>query len=146
MSKVQEVIEIVKGLTVLELSELVKELEETFGVSAAAPVAVAAAAADMGRAVDIHTLAGVDHKADDIAFQKLVDLLRGAQKEGAFRGTLARRGNFQFLDEHSDTNLMETNAWRFYAEVTNGVTGASSIPVDAGPVFRALRLKAQAAP
>ncbi len=45
MSKVQEVIEIVKGLTVLELSELVKELEETFGVSAAAPVAVAAAAA-----------------------------------------------------------------------------------------------------
>ncbi|MEQ8237276.1 MAG: 50S ribosomal protein L7/L12 [Syntrophomonadaceae bacterium] len=44
MSKVQEVIEIVKGLTVLELSELVKALEEEFGVSAAAPVAVAAAA------------------------------------------------------------------------------------------------------
>ena len=43
MSKVQEVIEIVKGLTVLELSELVKALEEEFGVSAAAPVAVAAA-------------------------------------------------------------------------------------------------------
>ena len=41
MSKVQEVIEIVKGLTVLELSELVKALEEEFGVSAAAPVAVA---------------------------------------------------------------------------------------------------------
>ncbi|HAA08783.1 MAG: 50S ribosomal protein L7/L12 [Syntrophomonadaceae bacterium] len=45
MSKVQEVIDIVKGLTVLELSELVKALEEEFGVSAAAPVAVAAAAA-----------------------------------------------------------------------------------------------------
>jgi large subunit ribosomal protein L7/L12 len=44
MSKVQDVIEIVKGLTVLELSELVKALEEEFGVSAAAPVAVAAAA------------------------------------------------------------------------------------------------------
>jgi len=44
MSKVQEVIEIVKGLTVLELSELVKALEEEFGVSAAAPVAMAAAA------------------------------------------------------------------------------------------------------
>lgn len=43
MSKVQEVIEIVKGLTVLELSELVKALEEEFGVSAAAPIAVAAA-------------------------------------------------------------------------------------------------------
>ncbi len=45
MSKVQEVIEIVKGLTVLELSELVKALEEEFGVSAAAPAAVAAPAA-----------------------------------------------------------------------------------------------------
>ena len=45
MSKVQEVIEIVKGLTVLELSELVKALEEEFGVSAAAPMAVAAPAA-----------------------------------------------------------------------------------------------------
>ena len=43
MSKVQEVIDIVKELTVLELSELVKALEEEFGVSAAAPVAVAAA-------------------------------------------------------------------------------------------------------
>jgi len=43
MSKVQEVIEIVKGLTVLELSELVKALEEEFGVSAAAPMAAAAA-------------------------------------------------------------------------------------------------------
>ena len=37
-----EVIEFIKGMTVLELSELVKELEETFGVSAAAPVSVAA--------------------------------------------------------------------------------------------------------
>ncbi|HNX29489.1 MAG TPA: 50S ribosomal protein L7/L12 [Syntrophomonadaceae bacterium] len=45
MSKVQEVIEIVKGLTVLELSELVKALEEEFGVSAAAPAAAAPAAA-----------------------------------------------------------------------------------------------------
>ncbi len=45
MSKVQEVIEIVKGMTVLELSELVKAFEEEFGGSAAAPVAVAAAPA-----------------------------------------------------------------------------------------------------
>ncbi len=45
MSKVQEVIDIVKQMTVLELSELVKALEEEFGVSAAAPVAMAAAPA-----------------------------------------------------------------------------------------------------
>lgn len=42
MSKVEEIIEAVKEMTVLELSELVKALEEEFGVSAAAPVAVAA--------------------------------------------------------------------------------------------------------
>jgi len=41
--KVAKLIEDIKGLTVLELSELVKALEEEFGVSAAAPVAVAAA-------------------------------------------------------------------------------------------------------
>jgi large subunit ribosomal protein L7/L12 len=38
----QEVVDFIKGMTVLELSEFVKELEQTFGVSAAAPVAVAA--------------------------------------------------------------------------------------------------------
>lgn len=43
--KVLKLIEDVKALTVLELSELVKALEEEFGVSAAAPMAVAAAPA-----------------------------------------------------------------------------------------------------
>jgi large subunit ribosomal protein L7/L12 len=45
MSKVNEIMELVKGMTVLELSELVKALEEEFGVSAAAPMAMAAAPA-----------------------------------------------------------------------------------------------------
>jgi large subunit ribosomal protein L7/L12 len=40
-----EVVSFIENMTVLELAELVKELEEKFGVSAAAPVAVAAAAA-----------------------------------------------------------------------------------------------------
>ena len=48
--KVTKLIEDVKSLTVLELSELVKALEEEFGVSAAAPVAVAAAPAAAGAA------------------------------------------------------------------------------------------------
>ena len=48
--KVVKLIEDVKSLTVLELSELVKALEEEFGVSAAAPVAVAAAPAAGGAA------------------------------------------------------------------------------------------------
>ncbi len=41
----QEIMDAIKNMTVLELSELVKALEEEFGVSAAAPVAVAAAPA-----------------------------------------------------------------------------------------------------
>lgn len=47
-----DVIEFIANMSVLELSELIKELEEKFGVSAAAPVAVAAAgpAGDAGGA------------------------------------------------------------------------------------------------
>ncbi len=41
----EEVIEFISNMTVLELSEFIKELEEKFGVSAAAPVAAVAAAA-----------------------------------------------------------------------------------------------------
>ncbi|MGB4190605.1 MAG: 50S ribosomal protein L7/L12, partial [Syntrophales bacterium] len=37
----EDVVKYIEGMTVLELSELVKELEAKFGVSAAAPVAVA---------------------------------------------------------------------------------------------------------
>jgi large subunit ribosomal protein L7/L12 len=45
LSKVEQVLEVVEGMTVLELSELVKKFEEKFGVSAAVAVAPAAAAA-----------------------------------------------------------------------------------------------------
>lgn len=47
----QDVIDFIANMTVLELSELIKELEEKFGVSAAAPVAMMAAGpADAGAA------------------------------------------------------------------------------------------------
>jgi large subunit ribosomal protein L7/L12 len=45
MATATEIIEAVKSMTVLELSELVKALQEEFGVSAAAPVAAAAGGA-----------------------------------------------------------------------------------------------------
>lgn len=45
-----QIIEAIKAMTVLELNELVKACEEEFGVSAAAPVAVAGAAAAGGAA------------------------------------------------------------------------------------------------
>jgi len=40
--KKQQIIELLKGLTLLEAADLVKEMEDIFGVSAAAPVAIAA--------------------------------------------------------------------------------------------------------
>ena len=46
----QEIIEVIKGLSVLELNDLVKACEEEFGVSAAAGVVVAAAADGAGAA------------------------------------------------------------------------------------------------
>ncbi len=45
MSKVDEIIKQLQELTLMEASELVTAIEETFGVSAAAPVAIAGAAA-----------------------------------------------------------------------------------------------------
>lgn len=46
----QQILEAIEQMNVLELAELVKDLEEKFGVSAAAPVAVAAAPAAGGAA------------------------------------------------------------------------------------------------
>ena len=51
----EEIIEALKEMTLLEASELVKDIEETFGVSAAAPVAVAAAPAEGGAAAEEKT-------------------------------------------------------------------------------------------
>ena len=48
----QEIIEVIKGLSVLELNELVKACEEEFGVSAAAGVVVAARGAADGAAAE----------------------------------------------------------------------------------------------
>ena len=51
MSKsVEDIVEIISDMKVIELADLVKALEDKFGVSAAAPVAVAAAGGDAGGA------------------------------------------------------------------------------------------------
>ena len=51
----EEIIEALKEMSLLEASELVKDIEETFGVSAAAPVAVAAAPAAGAAAAEENT-------------------------------------------------------------------------------------------
>ena len=78
--KVTNLIEEVKSLTVLELSELVKALEEEFGVSAAAPaVAVAAAPAAAAPAAEEKTDVDVGLKEA----KALVDEAPKTVKEGA---------------------------------------------------------------
>ena len=52
MAKTDEALEIIKGMTILELRDLNKAIEEEFGVTAAAPVAVAAPDAAAGAAVE----------------------------------------------------------------------------------------------
>ena len=47
---IENIVEELKGATILELNDLIKAIEEEFGVSAAAPVAVAGAAGDAGAA------------------------------------------------------------------------------------------------
>jgi large subunit ribosomal protein L7/L12 len=49
----QDVIDFIANMSVLELSELIKEFEEKFGVSAAAPVAVAAVGAGAAEAAPV---------------------------------------------------------------------------------------------
>ncbi|MDD5953090.1 MAG: 50S ribosomal protein L7/L12 [Oscillospiraceae bacterium] len=79
--KITNIIEEVKALSVLELSELVKAIEEEFGVSAAAPVAVAAAgAAAPGAAAEEKTEFDVILKgagANKIAVIKVVREITG---------------------------------------------------------------------
>jgi large subunit ribosomal protein L7/L12 len=52
MAKVEEIISAVEGMTVLELNDLVKKLEEKFGVTAAAPVMMAGGGAAAGGAAE----------------------------------------------------------------------------------------------
>ena len=47
---IENIVEELKGATILELNDLIKAIEEEFGVSAAAPVAVAGGAGDAGAA------------------------------------------------------------------------------------------------
>lgn len=66
----EEILEGIKGLTALELSELVHDLEEAFGVSAAAPVAVAA----VGGAVAGGDAGAAEEKSDfDVVLESFGD-------------------------------------------------------------------------
>ena len=78
--KITAMIEEIKALTVLELSELVKAIEEEFGVSAAAPVAVVGGAAPAAAAAEEKTEFDVvlaDAGAEKIKVIKVVREITG---------------------------------------------------------------------
>ena len=84
--KITAIIEELKGLTVLELSELVHAVEDEFGVSAAAAVAVAGPAADGGAAAAEQTEFDVVLKAaggNKIAVIKVVREVTGLKEAKA---------------------------------------------------------------
>ena len=69
--KVTAILEEIKALTVLDLSELVHAIEDEFGVSAAAPVAVAAAAAPGAAAPAAEETTEFDVVLTDIGAEKI---------------------------------------------------------------------------
>ena len=73
----EEIIEAIKGMTVLELNELVKACEEEFGVSAAAPVAVAAGPAEAAEEKDSFDVILAEIGAEKIKVIKVVRELTG---------------------------------------------------------------------
>ena len=74
----QEIIEVIKGLTVLELNDLVKACEEEFGVSAAAGVVVAAAGpAEAAEEKDSFDVELVDAGASKVKVIKIVREVTG---------------------------------------------------------------------
>lgn len=74
--KVMNIVEELKGLTVLELSELVHAVEDEFGVSAAAAVAVAGPVADGGAAAAEKTEFDVVLKAAGAEKIKVIKVVR----------------------------------------------------------------------
>ena len=80
MSKIESIIAEIKELKLLEVAELVKDMEEEFGVSAAAPVAVVAAGGDAAAAAEEKTDFNVvlaDAGAEKIKVIKVVREITG---------------------------------------------------------------------
>ena len=72
----QEIISAVESMTILELADLVKAMEEKFGVSAAAPVAVAAGPAAAAEAVEEKTEFDVILKSAGAEKIKVIKVVR----------------------------------------------------------------------
>ena len=90
-----EVIEYLSGLSVLEISDLVKALEDKWGVSAAAPVAAVAAAPAAGAAAAVEEKTEFDVKLVDAGANKIAVIkeVRGATGLGLAESKALVEGN-----------------------------------------------------
>lgn len=92
---IQQVVALVEKMTILEVAELVKALEDKFGVSAAAPVAVAAVGAAPAAAVeektefDVILTAGGDQKIKVIKEVRAITSLGLKEAKDLVEGTPA---------------------------------------------------------
>ena len=77
--KITALIDVIKAMSVLEVSELVKALEEEFGVSAAAPVAVVAAGGADAGAAKINVIKAV-REVTGLGLKEAKELVDGAPK------------------------------------------------------------------
>ncbi len=66
-----EIVEAIKGMNVVELSDIVKALEEEFGISAAAPVAVAAAPAAGADSADGGAAAAAEQSEFEVSLKEI---------------------------------------------------------------------------
>ncbi len=92
-SKHEKLIEQIGSMTVLDLADLVKELETTFGVSAAMPMAVAAPAAGAGEAA----------KAEEKSEYKVTLQDAGAEKIKVIKALRAVLPNLSLVDAKNMT-------------------------------------------
>ena len=89
MATKEQILDAIAEMSVLELSELLKDFEEKFGVTAAAPVAVAVApaddaGADAGGSAGGGAGAGGSGKTGKIGSEKIVFVLVSPQKVSAY--------------------------------------------------------------
>ncbi len=104
---IEQIIEAIKGMTVLELNELVKACEEEFGVSAAAPVAAAGAVGAVAEAEEEQTefdvvLAAVG--AEKIKVIKVVRELTGLGLKEAKGLVVLKKGSTRAKQRLSKSN------------------------------------------
>ncbi len=114
----EKILELVEALTIVELADLVSAMEEKFGVSAAAPVAVMAGGAESGASADeekssfdvVMTSAGGQKIAVIKAIREITGLGLGEAKALADNGGDIKKGVKKDEAEKIKTQLTEAGA------------------------------------